>query len=74
MFLCILFGILLQGVAFEDLDVVGEADIETADTFHAAYFGGEIPDVIVAFMSFDAVLGSGIFLHEQILGHQVKLE
>ena len=73
-FLCILAGVFLQFIAFENSDVVGQADVEPTYAFHAAYISGEIPDVVVALMRRNKLLGPRIFLDEQILGHQVKLQ
>ena len=72
-FLGILLGILLEGIAFEYLDVVGKTDIEAADALHAADVGGEVPDVGVALVGSDAVLGSRVLFYQKVLGHQVEL-
>jgi len=49
--------------------VVGEAQVEPADAFHLIDFGVEVPDVVVAFVRLDAILGRGELLDEEVLGH-----
>ena len=54
--------------------MVGKAQVEPADAFHLIDFGVEVPDVVVALVGLDAVLGRGELLDEEVLGHQVELE
>ena len=63
-FICILAGVFLQLIAFENPDVFGKTDIEATNAFHAADVGGEIPDVLVSLMASDELLRTGIFLYE----------
>ena len=65
---------MLEGVAFKDRDVVGKADVETADAFETADVGIEVPDVLVALVAFEIVFGTGKLLDKEILGHEVELE
>ena len=58
----------------QDLDVVCKAQVESADAFHLINLGVEVPDVVVALVGLDAVLGRGELLDEEVLGHQVELE
>ena len=71
--LCILASVFLKLIAFENPDVFGKADIEATNAFHAADVCGEIPDVLVPLMGCNKVLGTGIFLNEKVLGHEVEL-
>lgn len=74
MFLRILSSVLLEGFAFEDCDVVGKANVETANAFETADVGIEIPDVLVALMTCEIVFGTGKLLDKEVLGHEVELE
>ena len=74
MFFDVLGDVLLERFAFEDLDVTGKTDVEAADARHVADVGSEVPDVLVALLTIDEILGPGEFLNEQVLGHEVKLE
>ena len=74
MFLDVVGYILFERFAFEDLDVTGKADVETADARHVADVGGEVPDVLIALLTIDKIFGPGEFLDEQVLGHKVELE
>ena len=49
--------ILLQFGAVQDLDVVAQAQVEAAEALHLIDISVEIPDVIVALVGLDAVLG-----------------
>jgi len=74
MFLDVVGYVLLERFTFEDLDVTGQTDIETADARHAADVGGEVPGVLVALLTIDEILGPGELFDEQVLGHEVELE
>ena len=65
---------MFQFGGLQDLDVVGEAQVEPADALHLIDLGVEVPDVVVALVGLDAVLGRGELLDEEVLGHQVELE
>ena len=54
--------------------MVGKAQVESANAFHLINIGVEVPDVVVALVGLDAVLGRGELLDEEVLGHQVELE
>ena len=70
----ILGNILFKGFAIEYLDVFCQADIKTANAFHAADGSGKVPDVLIVLVACDIVLGMGVFLYQQVLSHQVELE
>ena len=74
MFLDVVGYVLLERFAFEDLDVTGKTDVKTADARHAADVGGEVPSILIAFVSFDEILGARELFDEQVLGHEVELE
>jgi len=40
--------VLFQFGGLQDLDVVGKAQVESADAFHLIDLGVEVPDVVVA--------------------------
>lgn len=42
--------VFLQFGGLQDLDVVGKAQVVSADAFHLIDFGVEVPDVVVALM------------------------
>lgn len=54
--------------------MVGQADVESGQTLDLIDLGVEVPDVVVALVRLDAVLGRGEFLDEEVLGHEVELE
>ena len=65
---------MLKGFAFEDRDVVGKADVETADAFETADVGIEVPDVLITFVAFEIVFGAGELFDKEVFGHQVELK
>ena len=66
--------VFLQVGGLEDLDVVGEAHVEPADALHLIDLGVKVPDVVVALVRLEIVLGRGELLDEEVLGEQVKLK
>ena len=65
---------MLERFAFEDLDVAGKTDVEATNAFHATDISGEVPNVLIVFVSCDEILGSGKFLDKKVLGHEVELQ
>ena len=66
--------VLLQVGSLEDLDVVGEAQVEPADALHLIDLSVEVPGVVVALVRLDVVLGRWKLLDEEVFGEQVKLQ
>ena len=54
--------------------MVGKADVEATNTFETADVGIEIPDVLVALVTFEIVFGTRELFDKEILGHEVELE
>jgi len=48
--------VLFQFGGLQDLDVVGEAQVEPADAFHLIDLGVEVPDVVVALVGLNLVI------------------
>ena len=63
-FICILAGVFLKLIAFENPDVFSKAYVEATNAFHTADVGSEIPDILVSLMASDEFLRTGIFLYE----------
>ena len=60
--------VFLQVGGLEDFDVVGEAQVEPANALHLKDLGVEVPDVVVALVRLDVVLGRWKLLDEEVLG------
>ena len=54
--------------------MIGQADVESGQTLDLIDIGVEVPDVVIALVGLDAVLGRRELLDEEVLGHQVELE
>ena len=54
--------------------MVGLADVESSHALYLIDVGVEVPDVVIALVGLDAVLGRRELLDEEVLGHQVELE
>jgi hypothetical protein len=54
--------------------VVGQADVESGETFNLIDVRVEVPDVVIAFMRLDEFLRRWELLNKEILGEEVQLE